>query len=116
MNIALLRKHCALNIFSSISGVFPNNQDHRIQFIVEDYEAFCRDISTKVLKTGSDEKSTYCRHVSWLQALVLLLDKISHSTLNLDSSIPIMTKKLIETIIWISSQQSESYLKISEAI
>jgi len=24
---------------SSISGVFPNTQDHRIQFIVEDYEA-----------------------------------------------------------------------------
>ena len=35
MNIALLRNHCTLNLCSSISGVFPNNQDHRIQFIVE---------------------------------------------------------------------------------
>ena len=36
INIALLRQHCTLNLCSSISGVFPNNQDHRIQFIVED--------------------------------------------------------------------------------
>ena len=39
MNIAQLRNHCTLNLCSSISGVFPNNQDHRIQLIVEDYEA-----------------------------------------------------------------------------
>ena len=29
MNIALLRQHCTLNLCSSISWVFPNNQDHR---------------------------------------------------------------------------------------
>ncbi len=33
------QNHCTLNLCSSISGVFPNTQDHRIQFIVEDYEA-----------------------------------------------------------------------------
>ena len=36
MKIALLRQHCTLNLCSSIGGVLPNNQDHRIQFIVED--------------------------------------------------------------------------------
>ena len=36
MNITLLRQHCTLNLCSSISGVLPDNQDHRIQFIVED--------------------------------------------------------------------------------
>ena len=39
MNIALLSTAPVANQREFISGVFPNNQDHRIQFIVEDYEA-----------------------------------------------------------------------------
>jgi len=39
MIIALLSTAPVANQREFISGVFPNNQDHRIQFIVEDYEA-----------------------------------------------------------------------------
>jgi len=39
MTIALLSTAPVANQREFISGVFPNNQDHRIQFIVEDYEA-----------------------------------------------------------------------------
>ena len=39
MTIALLSTAPVANQREFISGVFPNKQDHRIQFIVEDYEA-----------------------------------------------------------------------------
>ena len=57
INLALLRQHCTFSLSSSISGVFPNNQDHPIQFIVEDYEADPQNYIK--------DKSSSHRHKSW---------------------------------------------------
>ena len=66
-----------------------------------------RRLSTKVLKTGPDERSTYCHHVSWLH--YCFWTRFPTELYTETQVSPTITKKLIETIVWISSRKNPSH-------
>jgi len=61
----------------------------------------------RVKKTGPDERSTYCHHVSWLHYCFWTRFP---TVLKTETQVsPTITKKLIETIVWISSRKNPSH-------